>query len=325
MIRWTVLLALAACTPTGSGDATDQSLRPHHHVSPLAVPDAGPAPTQSPPVYPPPACAVGPSGGTVTLLHFGLTGDTRPPSCEDTAGYPTAIINAIADQLETQGAQFALDLGDHMYVCNNDLSIADAQMGLYMSATRRFTGTWFMTMGNHECYGGACAPNSQEANYVSFMKALSPISPLPYYAFNVATLKGMATFVVVADNAWDANQSAWLEQTLATADQQATYTIIARHHPEGDSSVPTNAASMQIIRNHKFALFLTGHNHDYSHMTVDNGRDLILGTGGAPLLATGTFHGYALVDQQADGTLKVSVYDVLTNAVKDSWSVGPNR
>jgi hypothetical protein len=31
----------------------------------------------------------------------------------------------------------------------------------------------------------------------------------------------------------------------------------------------------------------------------------------------------AIVDQQGDGTLKVSVYDV-ANTLQDSWSVGPN-
>jgi hypothetical protein len=39
---------------------------------------------------------VGPSGGSVTLLHFGMTEDTRPPACEDTANYPTAVINTMS-------------------------------------------------------------------------------------------------------------------------------------------------------------------------------------------------------------------------------------
>src|SRR5947209_19412552 len=36
--------------------------------------------------------SVGTKGGSVALLHFGITGDTRPPACEDTANYPTAVI-----------------------------------------------------------------------------------------------------------------------------------------------------------------------------------------------------------------------------------------
>jgi hypothetical protein len=269
--------------------------------------------------------AVGPQGGSVTLLHMGLTGDTRPSACEDTAGYPTAVINAIADQFEMRGVDFVLDLGDHMYVCNDDLSVANTQMGLYMQATQHFSGTWFMTMGNHECWKGPCLSGSTNANYVAFMKALKPVSPTtPYYSFDISTMKGLMTFVVIADNAWDATQSSWLDARLTTADAKATYTIIARHHPEGDTTIATNADSLAIIRAHKFSLFLTGHEHTYKHLTADQGRDLVFGAGGAPLLAGGAFHGYVILDQQATGNLTLTVYDVSTNTVQDTWTATPN-
>ena len=272
-----------------------------------------------------PPGAVGPMGGSVNLLHMGLTGDSRPPSCEDTAHYPSDVVSAIATQFQQKGVDFALDLGDHMYVCNNSLPTAVAQMGLYMAAIKKYAGTWFMTMGNHECYKGPCFPGSTNANYVAFMDALKPLSALPYYSFDIATSKGLMTFVVVADNGWDATQASWLEQTLAKADQAATYTIVARHHPEGDTTVSTNAVSIAIIRKHKFALLLTGHDHLYKHMTTDQGRDLVFGAGGAPLVAGGAFHGYVILDQQPDGNLDLTVYDVATNAIQDSWSVGPNK
>jgi hypothetical protein len=144
------------------------------------------------------------------------------------------------------------------------------------------------------------------------------------YTFDVMTSKGLMTFVIIADNAWDATEASWLDQALTTADSKATYTIVARHHPEGDTSVATNPDSMAIIRKHKFALFLAGHSHLYNHMTTDNGRDLVFGAGGAPLIAGGAFHGYVMIDQQASGDLKVTVYDVTTNTVQDTWSVGPN-
>src|SRR5258708_37050168 len=44
------------------------------------TPDAGAVPTGS----------VGKGGGTVDRLWFATTGDTRPSSCNDTAGYPKA-------------------------------------------------------------------------------------------------------------------------------------------------------------------------------------------------------------------------------------------
>jgi hypothetical protein len=211
-----------------------------------------------------------------------------------------------------------------MYVCNSDLTDAQTQMGLYMAATKHYSGTWFMTMGNHECSGTPCSPGSSSVNYKAYMAALAPISSKPYYRVDIQTSKGLVSLVVIADNAWDATQSSWLESTLSQTDTQATYTLVARHHPVGDSSVSTNQASEQIVLAHKFALFLTGHSHEYKHTTSNGGRDVVLGIGGAPLIAGGAFHGYALLEQQASGQLKVSVYDIASNTLVDSWSVGPN-
>jgi hypothetical protein len=270
---------------------------------------------------------VGPRGGTVDLLHFGLSGDTRPPACEDTAHYPTPIIQSIADHIAQQNAQFALDLGDHMYVCNDSVQTATAQMDLFVGATRRFPGTWFMTEGNHECWKGPCVagmPGVNDANYAVFMQALAPISQTPYYSFDVQTSLGLATFVVIADNSWSNAQQSWLEQTLATADAKAKYTIVARHHPTDDSTVATNPLSLQIVRAHKFALLLTGHSHLYKHTSADGGRVLVMGNSGAPLIVGGTFYGYAIVDQLATGMLKVSVYDINAQSPVDAWTVGPN-
>ncbi len=269
---------------------------------------------------------IGPTGGTVDLLRFATTGDTRPPGCEDHANYPTGIINGIVDGMVAQTPQFALDLGDHMYVCNNSLAEATLQMNLYMQSIQRFPQQWFMTMGNHECWHGPCLPGSTNANYVAFMSALSPVSSLPYYSFDVQTRLGLATFIVLADNSWDSAQSAWFEQKLATADTAATYTIVARHHPVGDTSVSTNKEAVTILHRHKFALFLTGHAHSYSHPTTDNGRDMVIGIGGAPLLAAGSdFNGFAMVEQQATGDLRVNVYSTTGNTLHDTFTVGPNQ
>ncbi|MBS2033062.1 MAG: metallophosphoesterase [Deltaproteobacteria bacterium] len=270
---------------------------------------------------------VGPHGGSVSLLHFAISGDTRPPSCEDTAGYPTAIINSIGDAEKAAGAQFALDLGDHMYVCNNDASIANQQMSLFVQGTQHFGGTWFMTEGNHECMGsgsGYCPTGSSNVNFQAFLAAISNISSTPYYSVNIQTSLGLATFVFVADNSFDNAQQTWLQNTLATADSNAKYTIIAKHHPEGDSSVAANSTIMSIIRQHKFALLLTGHAHKYEHQTTDSGRDLVLGNGGAPLISSGTFNGYGMIDQLSNGQLQVSIYDVASGSLQDQWSVGPN-
>jgi hypothetical protein len=59
-------------------------------------------------------------------------------------------------------------------------------------------------------------------------------------------------------------------------------------------------------------------------MTTDNGRDIVLGTGGAPLIAGGAFWGYAIIEQQTSGQLSVTVYDITKTTPVDTWSVGPN-
>ncbi len=272
--------------------------------------------------------AIGPKGGSVSLLHFGITGDTRPPNSGALSAsnpYPTAVISTIASQMKAHGVQFGLDLGDHMYSnSRTDLPLATQEMNLYLSAVSGLGATWFLTQGNHECYGGSCFAGSTNGDYVAFMNALAPISSTPYYTFDVTTSLGIATFVIVADMSYDNAEASWLESTLAAADAKAKYTIVARHHPPSDTSVSTNEAEMQVIRSHKFSLLLTGHNHLYKHPTTDNGRDIILGTGGAPLIAGGSFHGWALIDQQSTGQLAVTVYDLNSSTPVDTWSVGPN-
>jgi hypothetical protein len=259
-----------------------------------------------------------------------MTGDTRPPACEDTANYPTPIIDAIADQWRAKSAQFAVDMGDHMYVCNNDGAIAQQHMALYTQALARFGSTYFMTEGNHECMGlgsGYCPTGSPNVNFQAFLQALAPVSSTPYYSVNIQTSLGLATFVFVADNSWDSAQQGWLDQTLTQADTQAKYTIVVKHHPAGDSSVAANAQIVQVIRNHKFALLLTGHAHYYKHPTTDNGRDVVMGTGGAPLrsVTSGAFHGFGMVDQLPSGQLQVTIYDLNSSSPFDQFSVGPNQ
>lgn len=269
---------------------------------------------------------VGLHGGTVERMHFLITGDTRPPACEDTAHYPTTVINKIADAATSHGVQFALDMGDHMFVCNNQPAPANAQMSLYMHAVHRFANPWFMTLGNHECMGtgGHCGLASTNANYLAFMNALSPVSSKPYYKVDIHTSQGLATFVFVADNSWTTAQESWLKSTLATADANAKYTIIVKHHPAGDTSVAANATIMSIVRAHKFSLLLTGHAHHYGHPSTDQGREIILGIGGAPLTGSTTYHGYAIVDQKLNGNLRVTVYSLATGLAQDTWAVPPN-
>jgi len=142
-----------------------------------------------------PSGTVGPGGGAVDRLWFATTGDTRPAECDQTNAYPKAAIAQIAAAMKALRVQFTVDLGDHMYVCNQSDAEARQQMGFYMEAIAQGPSAWWMTMGNHEC-GSAAYPYScfvggpPDANFSAYMAALG--RPLPYYANDVQTSLGLA-------------------------------------------------------------------------------------------------------------------------------------
>ena len=268
-----------------------------------------------------PSGTVGGGGGTVDRLWFATTGDTRPAECDQTNAYPKAAIAQIAAAMKTLRVQFTLDLGDHMFVCNQSDAEARQQMGFYMNAIAQGPSTWWMTMGNHEC-GSNAFPYScfvggpPDANFSAYMAALG--RPLPYYANDVQTSRGLARFVVIADDSWDATQAAWLQDTLTDADARARYTIVARHHPV--QGTRTGAPEiLNVLKQHQYALILTAHNHEYQHDAATwQGRSAVVGLGGA-----GGKWGFGTVLQGTDGTLVFVQRDANGNPIGAPWAVGP--
>jgi hypothetical protein len=269
---------------------------------------------------------IGPTGGKVDRLFFGFTGDTRPADCG--GAYPNAVIDNIFGQLKQKDVQFVVDQGDHMFNCGFSSTAYDGakgQMAYYAAATNLFGRTVFMTMGNHECSGSnlcsVTASYGANPNYSAFMDVLAPISKSPYYRFDVATASGLAVFIVVADNAWDAAEQDWLTRQLLDADAHAKYTFVSKHHPDGNTDHPEFPAIYSLIQQHKYTLFLTGHSHLYRHQFSDK-RALVVGCGGAPLTG-GTFWGFGTAEQQADDRIAVSVYDQATGNTVDSFLLDP--
>jgi hypothetical protein len=269
-------------------------------------------------------------GGTVDRLWFATTGDTRPSSCNDTAGYPRAAIAQIGAAMKALQVQFAVDLGDHMYVCSDQGGLtpaqldaaAQTQMSDYLRAIAAGPSTWWMTMGNHECdaaynLGASCiVGGAHDPNFAAYLSALG--RPQPYYAIDVQTSQGLARFVVIADDSWDAAQSSWLKQTLADADARARYTIAVRHHPVTGTRTGSQEI-VTILQSHKYSLILTAHNHDYEHDTASwNGRSAVVGLGGA-----GGAWGFGTVLQQTDGSLVFVRRDANGNPIGAAWAVSP--
>jgi Calcineurin-like phosphoesterase len=303
------------CMPPGSGGG-DMALSPG--TLDLAGADLTPPPL---PVGGP----VGPTGGTVDRLFFGFTGDTRPTDCD--GPYPQAVANGIFAGLKSQNVQFAVDQGDHMYNCLGGYNGAAAQMADYLAAASIFGNMLFMTMGNHECTGEStnlCTVTSYGGNhnYTAYMDTLRKLGfQSPYYRFDVTTSTGLAVFLVVADDVWDATEQSWLTQQLTDADAHAKYTFVSKHHPDGNMDHPEFQTIFNLVTAHKYTLFFTGHTHEYRR-DRKNPRTMIIGCGGAPV-ATGGFFGYGTAQQEADDSISVNVYDEATGNVMDSFSVSP--
>jgi Calcineurin-like phosphoesterase len=262
---------------------------------------------------------VGPSGGTVSRLFFSVVGDTRPPTYEDLAGYPTSIITQIYQDIEafSPKPEFVVATGDYQFSSTGSGSTAPKQLALYAGAAKSYSGVVFPAMGNHECTGADDSncpiSGSPTANYSAFLSTLlTPISQTkPYFVINVnsTTNAWTAKFVFIAANAWDSTQSAWLTSAMAVT---TTYTFVIRHEPpDASPAAPGIAPSESIIASYPYTLELVGHSHTYGHYTTPYPREVIVGNGGAPLSGSKDY-GFAILSQRSDGAIVGDMLDYKT-------------
>jgi hypothetical protein len=266
----------------------------------------------------PPAGSVGSDGGSVSRLYFAIVGDTRPPSPDDTAAYPTSIITQIFTRIEALSPRpsFVVSTGDYMFATTGGAE-GSAQLDLYLSARSKFSGVLFPAMGNHECTGytnSNCGPGNADGvtnNYTAFLsKLLAPVAQTsPYYEIDIAASDGTwtAKFLFVAANAWTQTQAAWLDQAMS---RQTTYTLVLRHEPAAANTAPGVLPSENIMGSHPYTLAIVGHTHIYAR---SGPREIIVGNGGAPLGGS-TNYGFGMVSQRADGALAVDMIDYASGA-----------
>ena len=251
---------------------------------------------------------VGPNGGSVDHLFFAVVGDTRPGSLDGTSSYPTAIITKIYQDIQAMNPrpQFVVGTGDYMFASTTGGQAA-IQIGYYTQAQSNYTGTSFCAMGNHECDGYTadnCTPG-QTDNYNQFMSAL--VTPLgkstPYYSIPVRATDNSwtAKLLIIACNQWDAAQKSWLTSQLASA---TTYTILARHEPAAATTGPCVNDVESLMTTNPYNLSLVGHTHTFRLSS----KEIIVGTGGAPITTSGVPYGYATVEKVATGW-QVKQYD----------------
>jgi hypothetical protein len=255
---------------------------------------------------------IGPGGGSVDHLFFAVVGDTRPSLPDIELLYPTAIIDKIYADIEAMSPrpQFVVGTGDYMFAVT-DKSLAEDQINLYTKASSQFSGTLFAAMGNHECNGltNSNCTGTPTANFTAFMQALvTPLGQsLPYYSVPITATDGSwtAKMLIIACNSWNATQQSWLTAQLATP---TTYTILVRHENAASNTGPCVNEVESLMTTNPYNLSLVGHVHEFSV----SGKEVIVGTGGAPL-DSGKTYGYATVEQTASG-FQVSEYDYATAA-----------
>ncbi|HZS36218.1 MAG TPA: metallophosphoesterase [Polyangia bacterium] len=253
------------------------------------------------------------------LLKFGVFGDCRPGSPDDTANYPTAVLTNIFTQMQSKGAQFAVGTGDYMFASYQ--TTVDAQVALHLQAQAAFKGPVYRAMGNHECTGATASscPNGNETpNVRAFMAQLAPPStPAPYYRVDVETPMGKAKFLMIAGNAWSQAQSDWLSKQLADPTE---YTFAVRHVPPGTSAPGVNE-SEALLAAAPFTVELLGHAHEYRRVDA---KHVISGNGGAPSRATEIAgFGFLLIEQEANGNLAATEFDETTGNAIDTWKLTP--
>jgi hypothetical protein len=310
-----LLAAVAACSAPQNPDASlgdAQTDQPDPSADSPSVVDSGVDPNR-----------IGPAGGTVDRLHFGVFGDVRPPNENDTANYPTMVFGRVLSGLAAQNPQFVIATGDYMYA--NTAATANAQLDLFLAAERRYSGFVFHALGNHECTGATRfnCPNGNETNNIRLYRdrVIPSLSGL-YYDFTIATAMGSAHFIVTAANSWSSSQDAWFDRMLAT---QATYTFVIAHvPPTAQDEAPGTAVieSKMAARAGGITLRLYGHTHDFRRI---NPNGVIVGNAGAPLNAMNATYGFAMIDQRADGAIQVTEYEAGGMLVPMStFAVRPN-
>ncbi len=314
----------STCVATTTFDGNPaQTCVPSDQCGATSNPDGGsPPPVDSGVPYDggsQPTGTVGANGGTLSRLLFGVVGDTRPANYDDVAGYPTAIITKIFQDLQAFNPRppFVIATGDYQFASSGSGSTASAQIALYVQARQNYSGVQFPTMGNHECTGstssncGSGNTNGITANYTAFMnQLLGPISKTkPYYSININAVDNSWTskFVFIAANAWDSTQSSWLTSVMA---QKTTYTFVVRHEPpDASPSAPGQAPSESIINQYPYTLEIVGHSHTYGHWTTPYPREVVIGNGGAPLTNTSKDYGFGIFSQRSDGAIVVDMID----------------
>ena len=277
---------------------------------------------------PPSTGPIGPGGGTVDLLNFVFTGDTRPTTCDSTATYPDAAFRTILGAIPQYAPQFGLDLGDHMFVCGGGLATAQAQMKLYtdaLAAKWPSDKPWFMTMGNHECNAGGAAQvcGDNDVNWVAYQAALWSVSKQgnANYKVDIQTRLGLVRILSLADNHATPADVTQAEAWLSEGQTKAKAIFVGKHHTVAGSRTGPIWV-LTLLDKYKVTGVLVAHDHKYYRSAYARSGGL---GGSIPTVVCGLGaansgnRGFCRMQQKSDGTFDMIQYDDSGNP-HDTWN-----
>jgi hypothetical protein len=236
-------------------------------------------------------------------VRFVVTGDTRNQNADDHNGVNTEILGEIAQATLNEKADFILVTGDLVY--------GAADVDLFKSELM----TWRTTMqplydagigvypvrGNHDAY------NKDVWDAVFSGEYALPHNGPPgeeniTYSFTYGNVFVAGLDQYVAD--LQINQ-AWLDEQLAANTQPHIFTFAHApafkvYHDDNMSDYPENRdAFWNSLIAAGSRVYFTGHDHSYDHARLDDGDgnpnndvyQVLVGTGGAPLISAGNYDG----------------------------------
>ncbi|HLK17218.1 MAG TPA: hypothetical protein VKT78_20610 [Fimbriimonadaceae bacterium] len=273
-------------------------------------------------------------GNIIPTLTFAIVGACRPANPDNVAGYPSAVITRIWQDVQAQNPPpaFAVTTGNYMFASpTHTPSTASSQLDLYLNARANYQGKLYPAMGNDECTGAASSncgpgnPNGETPNYTAFLtKLVRPTGhDVPYYEVDYHSRNDgwTAKFLFIAGNAWNAEQATWLDHALS---RNTTYTFIVRTPSKNDRAFPCMASGAinadTIIAKHPYTLLIVGRPHTFAYYAGQ--KEVVVGNGGAPLVGSVNY-GYVIARQQPNRQMTFTAYDYSTNAAVSTFTVNP--
>ncbi|MCB9136655.1 MAG: metallophosphoesterase [Anaerolineales bacterium] len=224
----------------------------------------------------------------MTGMTAGYEATTRFAAIGD-YGQDTNGEGAVANLVTEWDPEYIITLGDNNYPAGA-LATLDENITAYYSEfiEPAFSATrFFPALGNHDWGEGGiqsitCTGSNCTGPYLDYFG-------LPgnerYYDY----IKGPVHFFVLDSDprepdgvTADSPQALWLQATLATS--TAPWKVVYFHHPPYSSGLHGNNLAMQWpFKTWGADVVLSGHDHNYEHLIVDDFHYFVNGSGGATL------------------------------------------